>query len=77
MDAYEVQLELVYRGLNCVEVLGDLSNQSAVAITLVRDALQIVQNMLEGADQVLQMGYHAPVTYEERCGRPRFYVPCN
>ena len=35
MDAYEVQLELVYHELICVEVLGDLSNQSAVAIALV------------------------------------------
>ena len=55
LDAYQVQLEQVYRELVCVEVLGGLRDQAAVGVDLVREALRQVRNMLEGAER-LQMG---------------------
>ena len=74
LDAYQVQLEQVYRELVCVEVLGGLRDQAAMGVDLVREALRQVRNMLEGAER-LQMGYHAPATHTERRERPSFHIP--
>ena len=74
-DAYQVQLELVYRELVCVEIVGNVSHQAIVGIDHVRKALSIVRNLLVSSEQQMEMGYHAPITEEERRGRPSFYIP--
>ena len=53
LDVYHVQLELVYRELIGMEVLGGL---------FIQEALRIVM-LLEG-DKLMEMGYHAPVIHD-------------
>ena len=76
LDAYQVQLEQVYRELICIEVLGGLSDQATVGIDSVREALRQMRNMLESAEHH-HMGYQAPGTCIERRGRPSFHIPRN
>ena len=77
LDAYEVQLERVLRELVGVQLLGNLSDQVTTGIDLVRTALSIVRNLLESSERQMEIGYHAPITEEERSGRPRFHIPRN
>ena len=73
LDAYHVQLELVYRELIGMEVLGGLPN--SLSVDRVREALRIVRSMLLESDEVMEMGYHAPVIYDGNEGRPRVNIP--
>ena len=77
VDAYEVQLERVFRELVGVQVLGNLSDQVTMGIDHVRNALSIVRNLLESNERQMEIGYHAPITAEGRLGRPRFHIPRN
>ena len=60
-DSYQLQLELAYRGLIAMKLLGELSNQQEPTLGLVREALSIVQSILERNDQDIQRGYQASV----------------
>ena len=75
LDAYHVQLELVYCELIGMEVLGGLSN--AVSVDRVREALRIVKCMLQDGSEVMEMGYHAPAIHDGSEGRPRLNIPRN
>ena len=75
LDAYQVQLELVYRKLICAEVLGNLTYQAAMGIGNIHNALSLVRHLLESSEQQMETRYHAPITKEERGGKPRLYIP--
>ena len=77
LDSYQLQLELAYRELIAMELIGELSDQQEPTLGLVREALSIVQSILERNDQDIQRGYQASVVHEGSIGRPRFDVPRN
>ena len=76
LDAYQVQLEQVYRELMCIELMNGLNDQVLVGVDLVREALRVLQNMVESREH-LEMGYCAPVTHTPERGRPPFLIPRN
>lgn len=76
-DAYQVQLERVYRELICIEAMGRLNYQALAGIEHVRSALVIVRDVQESQERQMETGYHAPIIERERSGRPRFYIPRN
>ena len=65
----------MYRELAAAEVLGELSNPGVV--NLVREALAILQSLLERNDCQIHRGYQSFLIYEDTPGRPRFDVPHN
>ena len=58
-------------------LLGELSDQQEPTLGLVREAVSIVQSILERNDQDIQRGYQASIVHEGSIGRPRFDIPCN
>ena len=46
-------------------------------VDLVREALAILQSLLERSDCEIHRGYQASLIYEDTPGRPRFDVPRN
>ena len=65
----------MYRELAATKVLGELSNPGVV--NLVREALAILQSLLERNDCEIHRGYQVFPNYENTPGRPRFDVPHN
>ena len=57
-----------------MELIGELSDKQEPTLGLVREALSIVQSILERNDQDIQRGYQASVVHEGSIGRPRFDV---
>ena len=56
LDSYQLQLELTYRELIGIGLLGELSDQQEPTLGLVREALSIVQSILERNDRDIQRG---------------------
>jgi hypothetical protein len=75
LDGYHVQLESVYRELVAVEILGGLSNN--VGMERVREALRIVQCMIDENNEGEHMGYSAPVEDHGAVERPRLSITRN
>ncbi len=75
LDAYHMQLELVYRELVAAELLGE---QVQIPLDSVREALALLRTTLDNEDGDLRRtGYQAPVLHEGVSGRPRFNIPRN
>ena len=77
LDAYHVQLELVYRELVAMDVLGGLSSAVSASVDRVRKALRIVRDMLQDGSELMDMGYHTPIIHDGNEGRPRLNIPRN
>ena len=56
LDSYQLRLELTYRELMGMGLLGELSDQQKPTLGLVREVLSIVQSILERNDQDIQRG---------------------
>ena len=76
LDAFQVQLEQVYREVTCTELISGLSDHVLVGVDLVRQALRLLQSMVASGEH-LEMGYRAPVTHTPGRGRPPFLIPRN
>ena len=52
---------------------------TSLSVNRVREALRIVRIMVLESDEVMEMGYHAPVIHDgiEGSGRPRVNIPRN
>ena len=74
LDAYHVQLELVYRELVAAELLGE---QVAIPLDSVREALALVRDALDSDNCDRQTGYQASTLHNGSSGRPRFNIPRN
>ena len=75
LDRCQVQLEYVFRELIALELLGELLTQQQAAIDFVRQALAIVQCLLEEGESRMQNRYRAQLVRDGGPGRPRFYIP--
>ena len=75
LDLNQLQLELAYRELIGMGLLGELSDQQEPTLGL--EVLSFVQNILERNDQDIQRGYQASIVHEGSIGRPRFDISCN
>ena len=64
----------MYRELVALEVLGRITNPTGME--RVREALGILQSLVEDGEGD-DMGYCAPLDYDGRVGRPRFYISRN
>ena len=75
LDAFEVQLELVYRELAAMELVGSLTGQAVNCLQFVREALAMVQNVLGSED--VSSGYQAPIDSDSRVPKvaKRFTIP--
>ena len=74
LDAYQVQLEGIYRELTALQLLGELNGAAAIAIELVGEALTVVLRLLSEESRTAHSG--CQVTLSSR-GRPRFMIPAD
>ena len=77
LDAYHVQLELVYRDLVAMDVLGGLSSAVFASVDRVQKALIIVRDMLQDGSELMDMGYHTPIIHDGNEGRQQLNIPHN
>lgn len=75
-DSYETvkaRLEVVYRELACLDVLGDLGdNESHQALQLIREALALLESTVESTGQ--SSLYRSPLVHDGAIGRPRYDI---
>lgn len=75
LEALENQVELVYRELACLEVLGILTGVQLDAIVCSGLALGEIRGLLSSADQPPCSQYTPAVEYCGHAGRPRYDIP--
>ena len=75
LDAYHLQLELVYQELVAAELLDE---PVSIPLECVWGALALVRDALESDSPYPGLsGYCAPTVHEGTSGRPRFDIPQN
>ena len=77
LDTFGVQLEFVLRELIALELLGDweLMTHQEAAVNFVREALAIVESLLERDERRYQNRYQTSIVHDGGPGRPRFDIP--
>ena len=74
-DSYETvkaRLEVVYRELACLDVLGDLGNNESQALQLIREALALLESTVESIGQ--SSLYHSSLVHDGAIGRPKYDI---
>ena len=75
LEVLENQLELIYRELACLEVLGNLSGEQMISLRCTGQALDEIQNLLSTADKPIISRYVAATEFSGCIGRPRYDIP--
>ena len=63
LDAYYLQVELIYRELVALETLGELDELGICALEQVGGALAAMKSLLEETEGIEHNRYHAPVLH--------------
>lgn len=75
IEVLEIQLELVYRELVCLEALGDLSVSQVVALELCGHALEEFRSLADSIGQHTGISPEYELSLTVSAGRPRYDVP--
>ena len=73
LQVLENQLELVYRELACLEILGILTDRQVTALNLTGQALDEVSTIANTNEHLISR--YTPVIELGSVGRPRYYIP--
>ena len=66
------RLEVVYRELACLDVLGDLGDNESQALQLIREALAPLESTVESTGQ--SSLYRSPFVHDGAIGRPKYDI---
>lgn len=75
LDTLEHQLELVYRELTCLEVLGDVADEQFPALLLIGECLDELRYLADTLDRPVVTGYESIVMNDGSIGRPTYDIP--
>ena len=76
-DSFEyvkTRLEVVYREMACLDLLGDFGENESQAIQLMGEALALLEPRIDSSQQ--SSLYHIPLVYNGTVGRPRYDIHC-
>ena len=75
LEVLENQLELIYRELACLEVLGTLTGEQFSALRCTGQALDEIRSLASTVNRPVHSMYIAAMEYGGLAGRPRYDIP--
>uniref|UniRef100_A0A1X7SGX3 Uncharacterized protein n=1 Tax=Amphimedon queenslandica TaxID=400682 RepID=A0A1X7SGX3_AMPQE len=72
-ESLRIRLEVVYRELACLDLLGDFDDNESQALQLIGEALALLESRMNCRHGTQELSlYNAPVLYDGTIGRPRY-----
>ena len=75
LEVLENQLELVYRELACLEVLGRLNGEQLASLSCTGTAIDEIRNIISDTNQPVLSAYASAIEYRGSVGRPGYDIP--
>uniref|UniRef100_A0A1X7TAD6 Uncharacterized protein n=1 Tax=Amphimedon queenslandica TaxID=400682 RepID=A0A1X7TAD6_AMPQE len=74
-ESLKIRLEVVYRELACLDLLGDFDDNESQALKLIGEALALLESRMNSIHGTQELSlYNTPILYDGTIGRPRYDI---